>query len=103
MRVQARSGRGAAEWDLAESREDVPDARDALSDLRSLPGELLAEGHGHGVHQVRAARLDDAVELLCLALERMGELLERRKEVVDHPVERREVHRGGEHVVRRLA
>ena len=34
----------------------------AEADLRGVAGELLAERHGHGVHQVRAAGLDDVLE-----------------------------------------
>ena len=52
---------------------------------------------------MRAAGLDDVVELLRLALERVREQLERGQQVVDGPVERGEVHRGREDVVRRLA
>ena len=103
MRVEAGAGRGAAERDLAEPRQRVLDARDALAHLRGVAGELLAERDGDGVHPVRAARLDDVVELLRLRLERGGELLHRRQQVVRDLVERREVDGGREDVVRRLA
>ena len=56
VRVQAGAGRGAAERDLPEPRERVLDARAAEPDLRGVAAELLAERHGHGVHEVRAAR-----------------------------------------------
>ena len=56
VRVEAGAGRGAAERDLRDLRQRVLDARAAEPDLRGVAGELLAERHRHGVHQVRAAR-----------------------------------------------
>ena len=70
MRVQPGADGGAAERDLAEPRQRVLDARDALAHLRRVAAELLAERDRHGVHQVRAAGLDDVVELRRLRLER---------------------------------
>ena len=79
------------------------DPRAALAHLRGVAAELLAQRDRDGVHQVRAARLDDVRELLGLRRERRGEQLERRQQLVDDPVERGQVHRRREHVVRRLA
>ena len=79
------------------------DALDPFAHLRGVAAELLAEGDGDGVHQVRAARLDDVVERLRLRLERGGERLERRQQVVLELTERREVDGRGEDVVRALA
>ena len=70
VRVQAGADRGAAERDLADAAERCLDPRDPLAHLRRVAAELLAEGDRHGVHQVRAAGLDDVVELLGLRLER---------------------------------
>jgi hypothetical protein len=64
MGVETGSDRGAAERDLADSLQRVADAVYALSHLRRVAGELLAERDRHSVHQVRAAGLDDVVELL---------------------------------------
>ena len=103
MRVQAGSGRGAAERDLAEAWHRVLDARDSLSNLRGVAAELLAERHGHGVHEMRATGLHDVVELDGLPLERCGERLERGNEIVRELAQRGEVHRRRKDVVRRLA
>ena len=103
MRVHARADGGAAERDLAETLAAVAHALDALAHLRGVAGELLAEGDGHGVHQVRPARLDDVVELLGLLLQRRGQRLEGGKQVVLDLAERREVDGRGEDVVRALA
>ena len=100
--VQAGAGRGAAERDLAEPRERVLDASAPEPDLRGVAAELLAERHGHGVHQVRAAGLDVVGERLGLGRQRRLQLAERRQEVVGRRVERRQVDGRGEHVVRRL-
>ena len=43
MRVEAGADRGAAERDLAEPRQRVLDARDALAHLGGVAAELLAE------------------------------------------------------------
>ena len=72
-------------------------------DLRRVAAELLAERDGHGVHEVRAARLDDRRELRSLGRERRLELAERGQQVVRGRVQRGEVDRRGEHVVRGLA
>ena len=101
--VQAGADGGAAEWDLPEAGERILHARDALAHLRRIAPELLAERDGDGVHPVGATRLDHVVELRGLRLERACERLHRRQQVVDGPVERREVHGGREDVVRRLA
>ena len=103
VRVQARPGGRPAERDLAETRHGVLDPSDPLSDLRRIAGELLAERHGHGVHEVRAPGLHDVVELHCLPLERRREQRERGKEIVRELSERSQVHGGREDVVRRLA
>ena len=79
------------------------DALDPLAHLGRVAAELLAQRHGHGVHQVRAAGLDDVVELACLGLERPGEALERGDQVVRQLVERGEVDGAREDVVRGLA
>ena len=56
--------------------------RAAEADLRGVAGELLPERDRHGVHQVRAAGLDDVLELLRLAGERRLEPLERGQQRV---------------------
>ncbi len=101
--VQAGAGGGAAERDLGDLRQRVAHALGAEPDLRGVAGELLAERHGHGVHQVRAAGLDDVLELVGLGGERRLELLQRGQQLVRRLGQRGEVHRGGEDVVGRLA
>ena len=103
MRVHAGSDGGAAERNLTEPWQRVLHARDPLAHLRRIAAELLAERDGHGVHPVRAARLDHVVELGGLRLERPRQRLHRRQQVVHRPVECREMHSGREDVVRRLA
>src|SRR3954454_18124419 len=102
MRVQARPRRRPAERDLAEPPERPCDTVAAFAHLRRVAGELLAERDRYGIHQMRAAGLDDVVELHGLRLERRRESLERRQKVVRDLVERREVHGRREDVVRRL-
>src|SRR5689334_15895341 len=103
MSVQASPDRGPAERDLPDAGERALDALRSLPHLRGVPAELLAERHRDGVHQMRAARLDDVVELGRLRLQRRRELVERRQQVVRELVERCEMDGRREDVVRRLA
>ena len=70
MGVEAGADGGAAERDLAEPVERRLDALRALAHLRRVAAELLAERDRHRVHPVRAAGLDDVVELGRLRRER---------------------------------
>ena len=92
MRVQAGPHRRAAQRDLSEPLERRADAVVALAHLRRVAAELLPEGDRDGVHQVRAPRLDHVVELGRLRLQRVGEPLQRRKEIVRDLTERSEVY-----------
>ena len=49
---------------------------------RGVARELLTERDGRRVHQVGAAALDDLGELLLLLAQRLGQVLERRDQVV---------------------
>jgi hypothetical protein len=55
MGVEAGSDCSAAQRDLADARKRALHPGDALADLGRVAAELLAERHGHRVHQVRAA------------------------------------------------
>src|SRR3972149_665709 len=85
-----------------EPRQRVRNARDALAHLRGVPAELLPERHGHSVHPVRAAGLDDVVELHGPGGERGRQALERGQQVVCRLVQRGEMHGRREDVVRGL-
>ena len=74
----------------------------AVLDLRGVPAELLAERHGRGVHEVRAAGLHDALEPALLAAERLGQVLEGRHQLDRDAPGGGEVDGRREHVVRRL-
>ena len=69
MGIEPRAGGGAAERDHPKTRQRVADARTAEADLCRIPAELLTEGHGHGIHQVRASGLHQILELLSLGRE----------------------------------
>ena len=55
VRVEAGADGRPAERDLAEPRQRVLDARDALAHLGRVATELLAERHRHGVHEMGPA------------------------------------------------
>ena len=96
-------GGGAAERDHPKTRQRVADARTAEADLCRIPAELLTEGQGRGVLGVGAADLDDLCELLLLLAQRAQQFAEGRDEIGGDAACRRDMHRGWERVVRRLA
>ncbi len=100
--VEAGAHRGAADRQLTEPRQRGAHPLDAGLDLAGVPAEFLAERHGHGVHQVGAARLDHSVPFAGLARQRVMQHLERRDEVAHGGFGGRDVGRGGEGVIRRL-
>src|SRR6266702_4512855 len=99
MRVEPGADGGAAEWNLAEPRQRVVEARNAFPDLRGVAAELLTERDGDGIHPMCAARLHDIGELLRLRLERAREQVERGQKIIRDLVERSEVHRRREDVI----
>ncbi len=101
--VQAGAGRRPAERDLADVDQRRLDALAAERDLGGVARELCAERDGYRVHQVRSPGLDDLAERAALLRERLLELSERGQRPVDGDVERGQVDRRREHVVRRLA
>ena len=72
-------------------------------ELRDVPGKLLPERQRRRVLQVRAADLDDGGEGIGLLRERGAQRRERREQTMDDAVDGRDIHGGGEDVVRRLA
>ena len=63
VRVDAGADRRAADRQLAQGDELLHDPPVGVGDLAGVAAELLAEADRRGVHQVRAADLDDVVEL----------------------------------------
>ncbi len=103
MGVEAGARRGASERDLADAAERRADAVGAQADLRRVAAELLAERDRDGVHQMCAAGLDDVAELVGLAPQSGGKLVEGRQQVARDLLERGQVDRRREDVVRGLA
>src|SRR5690606_25598602 len=101
--VDAGADGGAAQRQLGQARQRGAQPLGAVPHLRGVPVELLAEGDRRGVHQVRAAGLDHLGELLALALQGGGEVVEGGDELLSDGRGGRDVDRGGEDVVGRLA
>src|SRR5690606_31753188 len=100
--VEPGADRGAAERQLADRAQGPSDGLGGAGDLRRVAGELLAEGHRGGVHEVGAPRLHHRVELLGLGPQRRRQVLERGQQRPLHLPDRGDVDGRGEHVVRRL-
>ena len=61
-RVDAGADGGAAQIDLAQQIGEFAQAVDVLADGDGKGAELRAQPHGHRIHQLRTADLDDIVE-----------------------------------------
>ena len=55
MRVQPRPCGRSTERNLTETRHRILDPGDPLPDLCCIAGELLAERHRNGIHEVRSS------------------------------------------------
>ena len=98
----AGADRGGAHVDLVEPLDDLGEAVVVLLQRVGEPDELLAEGHRHGILQLRAADLEHVRELAALRGEALGEqgvLLEQALHAEHHG----ELDRGRVDVVGRLA
>jgi hypothetical protein len=80
-RVQASADRGRAHVDLAEDVLDPLERKDLTFECGRESFELLAERHGDGVLELRAAHLQHRGELFPLLAERRDELLHRGDEL----------------------
>ena len=102
MRVDAGSQGSAADGQLFQARGAAHDQLPRLFHLPGVAGELLAEGHGHGVLQVGPADLQDAGKLRGLAGQAPLEEAHRFDQAVQPDAVGEADHRG-DHVVGRLA
>ena len=102
-RVEAGADRGAAERQLAQVRQRRREVRQAVVELRDPARDLLAEGQRRRVLQVGAADLDDVGERRGLRGERVAQGRDRRQQPRRERLDRGDVHRRREDVVRRLA
>ena len=91
--------RGAADRQLGEAGQRRAQALGAVAALAGPAAGLLAEGDRHGVHEVGAARLDDVLPVLRLAVEHRAEVVQRGHRVADDRLGGGEVDRRREDVV----
>ena len=101
--IEAGPHRGSAQGQLGEVGQGGLDVLDAVVELGDVARELLAQGQGGGVLQMRPADLHDVGEGLGLHVQRVSEVAQVRNDVVDEGLHRGHAHGGGEDVVRRLA
>jgi hypothetical protein len=101
--VEAGADRGAAQRQLADPGQGVGDPLGPLAGLGGVAGELLAEGDRDGVHQVGAPGLDHVAQLGRLGLQRPGQGVQRRQQVVAGRRQGGQVDGAGEGVVGGLA
>ncbi|EEQ39392.1 conserved hypothetical protein [Clavispora lusitaniae ATCC 42720] len=73
----------------------------AISELLNVAGELSAQGQRSSILQVGSTNLDDVLEFLSLAVQRVTQSLQLRKQSVVDFSDSRNVHNGREGVVRR--
>src|SRR5437016_728290 len=101
--IDTRAHRGAAEGQFGQLLRHEANAVGRSLDLAGVAEELLAETDGRRVLQVRPSRLDYRHELFGLPVECVLEVGQRRYELFVDRDHGRELHRGGDHVVTRLA
>lgn len=83
MGVEARSDRRAALREGVEAGQRRLDPGDAELELGGVAREFLAERDRGRVLRMRAADLDDVVELARLGLQRLVQVVERGDQVID--------------------
>ncbi len=103
MCVDARADRRAAERQLFQSTRGRLDPLDAELDLPRVAAEFLSQANRRRVGQVRAADLHDAVEILRLLFQRAMKRAKSGQQLFLDRLQRRDVDRRRDHVVRRLA
>ncbi len=103
MRVEPGAQGRASDRQLRQVRADIFHARDAVADDRRITGKLLPQRNRHCVLQVRPAGFDYVRKFLGLCLEGSSQLAERRQQLFLDSVQRREVDRCREHIVRALS
>lgn len=101
-RVQPRADRSAAERELVEEGECRLQLLLRLLEHREPAADLLRKGDGHGVLQMGAPRLDDALVFFHQAAEGVGEEVDAREEPVLDRNDGGNVHCRREGVVRAL-
>src|SRR5271157_4982968 len=72
MRVQPRSYGCTANGKIVKPFERLLQPVDVAFEQAGPAAEFLADGQGHGILQMRAANLDDAVEYVSLASNRVA-------------------------------
>ena len=72
MSVESGADGGAADGEIVESVENLLEPLDVALEQAGPAAEFLADGERHGVLKVRAADLDDVVELFGLGFERVA-------------------------------
>src|SRR5207248_981800 len=100
-RVESGTDRGTAQRQLADAWQAGVQPLDADLDRLRVAAELLPQRDRRGVHQMGAARLDDILELALLLPQRLGQVVQRRDEVLHDRIRRRDVDGRREYVVRR--
>ena len=85
--VQARADGGAAHIDFLQEHGIAVQVGDFLLQVVGKGVEFLAGGHRNGVLQLRAAHLDDVLELHALGAEGVDQVLQGLLQVAVHPEE----------------
>src|SRR5579862_3035349 len=81
LRVEPGPDSGSSEREFPGPWLDSSQSLNPMFDRRGIAAELLTEGYGRRVHEVRASRLYDVFELLGLGAQRRAKRTKRRHEV----------------------
>src|ERR1700722_16567265 len=102
VRIDAGAHGGAALRQLQQARLCGLLACKSLFALGAPAGELLLQRHRHGIHQVRAPGLHDALNFRLLDLEYVAQVRKRRDQRIAQGEGRAHVHRGRDRIVAAL-
>ena len=100
--VDARADCRSAQGQLPQMVEGVPQSLQPKIELSHVAAELLTEGQRRGVHQVRPPDFDDIHEGCRFGGEAVAKPLNAGNRHLNNLRVRRDVHRGGVGVIRRL-
>ena len=103
MAIEPGADGGATERHFAEGLLRVLDSLNTEFNLPGIPAEFLAQSHRRGILQMGAPDLDDLVELVGFAGERVVQAGEGRNELLLHHLPGSDVNRRGDHIVAGLA
>ena len=103
MRIDPSADRRAAQREFAQMLPGSPQPADAVLDLARVAAELLPQPNRRGIREMGPADFQNRIKFLCLFLQGLLQFFQSRQQVLDDPIERRDVNGRWDHVVAGLS